>query len=550
MDAYTQGTVSVPFEFSAAEFGTLVSEIPGVSLEWLSRGRGRADGASQKLNVSFKDVPFDASVTVSGSSTLTCQPLISAPGWGSFHWRTNDAGSIDAGAFMGLEMIADANISISVASEQHILPPKSLHLIKRKILAPRIISPTVWVWPVIDLFIEVGISAEAKGTSEIIGNFKGSASYSWTSAQGGIPNVSWEKSGTASMSGSGKVSASVLLPVFQISFIPYVPTEDLLPEVFLKVIPAKLDLSAECKSGDNVSNLVLDYEASLRAGVDFSFLGKKISKVEGSLDLLKSNLWNGKGPNCPTPTPTPNLNTPPSNPTLGQEWMNPKDGSVLVWVPGSTFQMGTNKTDPDKWLDTARPVHSVTLSGYWIGKYETSVKQYRQFCTDTGRAMPTAPAWGWIDNHPIGNVTWNDATAYAEWAGLKLPTEAQWEYAAKGNTDRSFPWGDTWDASKCISVLGGASATAPVGSRPAGASPFGVQDMAGNLVEWCRDWWVSKYGSAAETNPTGPVSGSVKVRRGGTWRNDKTTNYNCSVRGLGAPTAKDGNEGFRLVYEL
>jgi formylglycine-generating enzyme required for sulfatase activity len=113
----------------------------------------------------------------------------------------------------------------------------------------------------------------------------------------------------------------------------------------------------------------------------------------------------------PTPTPTPNPGGPPSNPTAGQEWTNPKDGSVLIWVPSGTFQMGSNSGNSG--YSNGKPVHSVTLSGFWMGKYEVTVGQYRAYCTATGRSMPTStPSWGWIDSHPMVNVSWHDAVAY------------------------------------------------------------------------------------------------------------------------------------------
>ena len=142
-----------------------------------------------------------------------------------------------------------------------------------------------------------------------------------------------------------------------------------------------------------------------------------------------------------------------------------------------------------------QPQHTVWLDGFWIYKYDVTVAQYRKFCAKTGREMPEQPKWS-KENLPVVNVTWYDATAYAKWAGARLPSEAEWEKAARGTDGRLFPWGDLWDAAKsAITIIAtarlrgglhGCRAT-PGGSFPASASPYGVQDMAGNVWQWCAD---------------------------------------------------------------
>lgn len=193
--------------------------------------------------------------------------------------------------------------------------------------------------------------------------------------------------------------------------------------------------------------------------------------------------------------------------------VNPKDGAEMIWIPAGEFTMGSND------LDDAKPPHKVYLDGYWIYKTEVAVSQYRKFCKATRRKMPPAPSWGWKDNHPVVNVTWSDATAYAKWAGVRLPTEAEWEKAARGTDGREYPWGNKWDASKCANSVGRRlSGTRPVGSYPQGVSPYGVHDVAGNVMEWCADWYdAGYYAKKMNRNPKGPRSGKYRMFRGGSW---------------------------------
>ena len=155
-------------------------------------------------------------------------------------------------------------------------------------------------------------------------------------------------------------------------------------------------------------------------------------------------------------------------------------------IPAGVFTMGS-----DKYVDE-KPIHDVYLDAYYISEFPVTVAQYRLFCVASQRNMPDAPSWGWIDEHPMVSVTWDDATAFCEWAGVRLPTEAEWEKAARGTDGRAYPWGNDWDKSKCSNFTNSKS-TQPVGSYPDGASPYGVLDMAGNVWEWCSDWYSADY---------------------------------------------------------
>jgi formylglycine-generating enzyme required for sulfatase activity len=236
------------------------------------------------------------------------------------------------------------------------------------------------------------------------------------------------------------------------------------------------------------------------------------------------------------------LSRPPANAKRGDTWTNPVDGAVMVFILAGEFIMGSNDGGDDE-----KPQHRVTLDGYWIYKHEVTVAQYRKFCNATGRQMPDAPSWGWKDNHPIVKVTWHDATAYAQWAGVRLPTEAEWEKAARGTDGRKYPWGNEWDASKCNNGETGPNQTTPVGSYPQGVSPFGVHDMAGNVWEWCADWYDRNYyHSAPSKNPTGPSSGDYRALRGGSWL-DFVNLCRAALRNNFAPADRSIYVGFRCV---
>jgi formylglycine-generating enzyme required for sulfatase activity len=238
----------------------------------------------------------------------------------------------------------------------------------------------------------------------------------------------------------------------------------------------------------------------------------------------------------------------PPEPKAGDSIVSPIDGATMVFVPAGEFLMGS----PNGVSITAeQPQRKVYLDAYYIDKTEVTVAAYRKFCEATKRAMPYGPpAWGWVDEHPIANVSWDDATAYAAWAGKALPTEAQWEKAARGGDGRPYPWGFAWDAAKCSNSVGAnmSDKPSPVGSFPKGKSPYGCLDMAGNVWEWCADWYgADYYKDGPAKNPTGPDTGKWHVLRGGSWDFTGPDIFRAAYRYVDEPANRISDQGFRCV---
>ena len=201
-------------------------------------------------------------------------------------------------------------------------------------------------------------------------------------------------------------------------------------------------------------------------------------------------------------------------------------GVELVLVPAGDFSMGSNTSDA---LDE-KPAHTVFLDGYYIDKFEVTNAQYKA-CVDDGKCdppkhlyfFPESPGKTYYgnsqyDNYPVIYVNWNMAKAYCEWRGASLPTEAQWEKAARGGTDeRIYPWGNDLQCRQA-NYLKCVNHTSAVGSYSDGKSPYGAYDMAGNVLEWVADWYSADYyENLFSSNPTGPISGQSRVVRGGSW---------------------------------
>lgn len=223
--------------------------------------------------------------------------------------------------------------------------------------------------------------------------------------------------------------------------------------------------------------------------------------------------------NNPPPAPVPDV--------LPEPKINKIDGAWAVYVPAGEFLRGSTVPTDRKDIRTQK---KITLDGYWIYKYEVTCEQYEKFCRATGRKMPRVPNWGWVANLPVVNVTWEDANAYAQWAGGMLPTEAQWEKAARGADGRRYPWGNAGiDPAHCNVLESNVYKAGEGGKYTQDISPYGVMDMCGNVSEWCRDWYDSSaYYKGPDRNPSGPAEALTKAQnygvdpshvvRGGSWK--------------------------------
>jgi hypothetical protein len=207
----------------------------------------------------------------------------------------------------------------------------------------------------------------------------------------------------------------------------------------------------------------------------------------------------------------------------------------MVLVSGGTFSMG---------LQGGSAGRDVTVGDFYLDTREVTVGDYRAFCTASGRPMPPAPPWGWADtNLPVVNVSWTDADAFAAWAGKRLPTEAEYEYAMRaGNFGAAYPWGDAIDPSLANYGLNVGRPTA-AGTYP--ITGAGVLDIAGNVWEWCADWYRSML-TGPVTNPVGPAFGTHRVIRGGSWANPPER-LRCAPRYALEPDVRWVDVGFRCA---
>lgn len=265
----------------------------------------------------------------------------------------------------------------------------------------------------------------------------------------------------------------------------------------------------------------------------------------------------------PTETPTPDvthISSPtetsiPATATLGIDSIriSDKDGMTLLYVPASEFTMGSNTDSVDE-----MPAHTVYLDSFWVDQTEVTNRMYA-LCVTAGTCNPPTDVRSYthnlyygniaFENYPVIYVNWNMASAYCAWAGRRLPTEAEWEKAARGDKGNIYPWGNSAPNSNLLNYNGNVQDTSSVMSYETGKSPYGAYDMLGNVWEWVNDWYGETYYQISPpSNPLGLDFGTGRVHRGGSWLDDHNF-IRSSKRDKGDPNYADRNLGFRCAMD-
>jgi len=250
------------------------------------------------------------------------------------------------------------------------------------------------------------------------------------------------------------------------------------------------------------------------------------------------------------------------------DWLieNAKDGTLLALIPEGEFLAGGSKNENE-----GGGPFKVRLPAYYLALHAVTNLQYARFLSEVRPAKADVEKWillssgcsvraqgggyeeyGGKGDHPVVQVSWYGAQAYAQWAGLRLPSELEWEKGARGTDGREYPWGANWDQNKCRNDKNkGNERTCGIWSYAEGQSAWGLYQMAGNVWEWCADWYEKEaYTRYKGRNLTTPSSGVRRVVRGGSWDNDDTGNFRCAYRRYYEPDFRNGHHGFRCARTL
>ena len=266
--------------------------------------------------------------------------------------------------------------------------------------------------------------------------------------------------------------------------------------------------------------------------------------------------------------------TQPSLLGTGSSITRTTDGMLMLLVPEGAFTMGSNRDDPQASAHE-KPAHEVVLDAYWLDAYEVTNAMFADFVRVTGHqtlAEKQGHSYGYDENFqwvPADGLTWRnpmglnstaqealpvvhvsffDAQAYCRWAGGRLPTEAEWEKAARGDDERLYPWGNDFNASYVR--FKGSQGPASVYAFPEGVSPYGIYHLAGNVFEWTQDWYHHEYYVLSpRDNPLGPSAGEFKVIRGGSWHNSQPR-LRVTHRDVSKPDYMNDLLGFRCVLDV
>ena len=240
------------------------------------------------------------------------------------------------------------------------------------------------------------------------------------------------------------------------------------------------------------------------------------------------------------------------------------DGAPMVLIPAGPFTMGSHDGFPNE-----RPEHTVTLDAYYIDRYEVTLSLYRKFLEEGKHESPSTwddEAAMTVGDRPAIGIKWESAATYCRWAGKRLPTEAEWEKAARGTDGRRYPWGEMqpfvdianynrgmWvsEAITLVAVTSGLEGmSVRHGLKEGGKSPFGISHMAGNAAEWVADWYERDYYQKGSVkNPRGPATGEKRVLRGGSWA-DLPSALRVTARFSAEPDFEDRTVGFRCAMDV
>jgi len=302
------------------------------------------------------------------------------------------------------------------------------------------------------------------------------------------------------------------------------------------------------QSGDTCSEIAETFELPVKAIVAANpDLAADCSLLYAGQPLLIPKQIDAQTTFAPLKTPTPRL------PKVTQ--VSKVDGMEMVFIASGEFQMGAAEAD-DEAGEAEKPLHWIYLSPYWIDRTEITNVQYAQ-CVQAGECQPpeksgskTRPVYfgaAQYQDYPVIYVSWEDASTYCQWAGRRLPTEAEWEKAARGSTAQIYPWGDQVEPRNANfnHLIGD---TSRAGAYPDGASPYGALDMAGNVAEWVADWYGEGYYAVSTyKNPAGPKSGEFRMLRGGSWVN-QLRSLRVTFRIWNYPSLRSDTIGFRCAH--
>jgi len=315
-----------------------------------------------------------------------------------------------------------------------------------------------------------------------------------------------------------------------------------------KLIPTLTPLVHIVQKGETCSEIAEAFDVSIR----------EIIAENASLDPDCSLLFAGQPlliPQSKGPVNTPAWIKPTHISVLKITQVSEKDQMISVKIPAGEFKMGASDMDEDA-EDFEKPRHIVYLTDYWIDLIEITNDMYagcveQGVCAPPGKMSSKTRSYYFRDQEyrdfPVLNVTWDDADRYCKWAGRRLPSEAEWEKAARGASGLLFPWGNSPPSMRLANFGSLFGDTLTTGSFPEGASPFGILDMAGNVAEWVFDWYGGDgYAGSVYRNPTGPAQGEFKMIRGGSWYNQPVS-LRSSSRLWNYPTLQSDTVGFRCA---